>query len=185
VLFAGDSPVSRLIRLASGGDWSHVAMVLRLPTIFPGVLLWESTTLSDIPDLESRLPTRGVQLVPMSQRLASYHGRVAVRRLTPRPTPAMVHALARRRAQLSRRAYEQHRLQLLRAAYDGLGGNNREDLSTVFCSELVAEAYQAMALLPEPPAGRPSNEYTPVDFARPSLRLKHSRRLSPPIHLIG
>jgi hypothetical protein len=57
-------------------------------------------------------------------------------------------------------------MELLKAAYDGIGGKSSgEDLSSLFCSELVAEAYQAMGLLPEYPKGLPSNEYTPLDFS--------------------
>jgi hypothetical protein len=35
----------------------------------------------------------------------------------------------------------------------------------LFCSELVAEAYQQIRLLKEPPSGILSNEYTPKDFS--------------------
>jgi hypothetical protein len=41
-------------------------------------------------------------------------------------------------------------------------GINKEDLSSLFCSELVAEAYQKMGLLTEQ---LPSNEYIPKDFS--------------------
>jgi len=52
-------------------------------------------------------------------------------------------------------------LELLKSAYDGPFGKNEEDLSSLFCSELVAEAYQRLGLLTE---GTPSNEFTPADF---------------------
>jgi hypothetical protein len=70
------------------------------------------------------------------------------------------------RKELSRKPYERSQIELLKAAYDGFGGaSSGEDLSSLFCSELVAEGYQAMGLLPEFPAGLPSNEYTPIDFS--------------------
>ena len=74
-------------------------------------------------------------------------------------------------------------LELLRAAWDRLGGLSRsEDLSSLFCSELVAEAYQAMGLLDEPPRGLPSNEYVPIDFSdRRALKLKRGYRLLPEV----
>jgi hypothetical protein len=37
-----------------------------------------------------------------------------------------------------------------------------EDLTSLFCSELVAEAYQRLGLLDE---STPSNEFTPADFS--------------------
>jgi hypothetical protein len=57
------------------------------------------------------------------------------------------------------RPYEQKRLQLLRASRRR---NRTKDLSSFFCSEFVAEAYQRMGLLPPKP---PSNNYTPRDFS--------------------
>jgi len=128
ILFSGKGAISNVIKLFSGGKWSHVGMVLRVPALDDAVLLWESTTLSDIPDIESELPTKGVQVVPLSQRLSKYRG--------------------------------------------------GEDLSSVFCSELVAEAYQAMGLLDEYPDGLPSNEYTPIDFSdQRRLKLKSGYNL--------
>ena len=53
--------------------------------------------------------------------------------------------------------------------------NDKEDLSSLFCSELVAEAYQHMGVL-DPK--KSSSEYTPDDFssARDSnLELKTGR----------
>jgi len=48
--------------------------------------------------------------------------------------------------------------------YDGIGGRNQKDLTSLFCSELLAETYIRMGLLPEDPK-HPSNEYTPKDFS--------------------
>ena len=50
---------------------------------------------------------------------------------------------------------------MFKSAYDGDLGANKEDLSAIFCSELVAEAYQSMGLLDKKHA---SNEFTPADF---------------------
>jgi hypothetical protein len=45
----------------------------------------------------------------------------------------------------------------------GLGIDEAEEtLEDLFCSEAVAELYQAMGLLPE---DVPSNNYVPADFA--------------------
>lgn len=166
VIFSGKSAVSNFIKLFSGGKWSHVGMVLRLKEFADAVLLWESTTLNNVADIETQAATKGVQLVPMSQRVASYDGEIAVRRLNKAVTAKMQRALAERRKALSRKPYEAGEIELLKAAYDGIAGQSSgEDLSSLFCSELVAEAYQAMGLLPEYPKGLPSNEYTPLDFS--------------------
>jgi hypothetical protein len=43
---------------------------------------------------------------------------------------------------------------------------DEEDLSSLFCSELVAESYQVMGLLPAGKKDKPSNEYVPADFSK-------------------
>jgi hypothetical protein len=172
VLFSGASFFSSVIKWAIGGRWSHVGVLVRSPS-FPGrVLLWEATTLADLPDAESARAEAGTQLVFLSERLATYAGEFKLRPLDRPVTPEMEAALTRRRRELSGRPYEQEKLDLIRAAFDGWFGESRgERLNSLFCSELVAEAYQAMGLLPEPPVGPPSNEYTPRDFARRGARL--------------
>jgi hypothetical protein len=98
----------------------------------------------------------------------------------------MFDALAAKRKELSRRPYERSELELLKAAYEGpLGQSKGEDLSSLFCSELVAEGYQAMELLPEWPKGLPSNEYIPLDFSeRRALKLLKGYALGPEIQLV-
>jgi hypothetical protein len=43
--------------------------------------------------------------------------------------------------------------------------NPPSDGSSFYCSELVAEAYQRVGLLPTPPLGPTSNNYIPPDFS--------------------
>ena len=184
VLFSGKGAVSRLIQRVTGGPWSHVGLVVRVKELDDAVMLWESTTLTTLPDVDVGRPIRGVQLVSLSQRLDSYAGDVAIRQLHCPLTFGQRDALAALRHRLARRPYEQRQLELLRSALDTFGRDNREDLSSTFCSELVAEAYQAMGLLPEVPKGLPSNEYTPMDFAEARadrLALPRGQRLGPEI----
>ena len=172
VLFSGRSFFSSVIKWAIGGKWSHVGVVVRSPKFPNRVLLWEATRLADLPDVETGRALPGVQLVYLSDRLARYHGQFKLRALDQSITPEMEAALAKRRGELSGRPYEQEKLELLGAALDGwFGALKQERLGSLFCSELVAEGYQAMGLLPEPPHGPPSNEYTPRDFARRGAKL--------------
>ena len=69
------------------------------------------------------------------------------------------------RKELRGRPYEQNYAELFKSAYDFMSGANEEDLSSLFCSELVAEAYQQLGMLKNQ---KPSNEYVPADFS--SLR---------------
>ena len=178
VLFSGKGGVSAGIKWATGSKWSHVGLVvnsLELNT----VLLWESTTLSSLKDLDTGVAREGVQIVPLSERLKGYRGSASVRVLSPGRQDWEVVALGklrRLRRELRGRPYEESRLELLRAAYDGPWGENVEDLSSLFCSELVAESYQELGLLPTSP---PSNEYTPQDFsAEVAIDLLGGARLS-------
>lgn len=169
VLFSGKGPISAGIKLFTRSAWSHVGLVVRLPQ-FDSVLLWESTTLNDLVDLDSGVLRQGVQLVSLSARLARYDGPVSIRRLQDVTLGAQDwEALSSLRREVAGRPYELSNLELVRSAYDGFGGLNREDLSSLFCSELLAEAYQRMGLLDE---AVPSSEYTPKDFAaKGGLRL--------------
>ena len=182
VLFSGKGAVSNIIKLATSSAWSHVGMVLRLPQS-GAVFLWESTTLSNLKDVVDGKAKRGVQLVLLSDRLRTYDGRAQIRHLESFDvTEGMYYNLMQFREDVRGRTYEESRVELAKAAYDGPLGANEEDLSSLFCSELVAEAYQRLELLAEPPLGLPSNEYTPRDFSG-SLVLRRGAALGEGIEI--
>lgn len=182
VLFSGKGGISDGIKWFTGSDWSHVGMVFNIPQMNI-VLLWESTTLSNLKDVLDKKAKRGVQLVPLKERVDTYKGAIAVRQLQVNRTPRMMEALLAFRGEVRDRPYEQSKLELIQSAYDGWLGENREDLSSLFCSELVAESYQRMGLLADQP---PSAEYTPRDFASKSkhpLTLRLGARLGAEIKI--
>lgn len=169
VLYSGNAPISTIIKIATSSKWSHVGMVVRVPDLL-FVSVWESTKQgTHLLDLDSGQIRKGVQLVPLSDRILTYGGRIALRRLEganlQNPDYERLWAL---RQKLSKRPYETDKIELLKAAYDGPLGKNDEDLRSLFCSELVAEAYQALGLLA---TRKPSNEYVPADFSS-SRKLK-------------
>lgn len=171
VLFSGKGVSSSVIRWFTDSKWSHVGMVMRLED-WDMVLLWESTGLHNIKDIVTGKEKKGVQLVPLSGRLSTYKGKVAIRRLTMKRTKEMKETLKNLREVFKNKEYEKSEIQLLKAAYEGPFGENVEDLSSLFCSELIAEAYQRMGLLAEPPKGQPSNEFTPAEFSSENKDLK-------------
>lgn len=162
VLFSGTGPIATLAQWVTKTKWSHVGMIVRCDL---GVLLWESDGLGDFEDIESGEEKRGVRLVSLSERIKRFQGEVWARSLDVERTPDMLAALVSLRQEVRGRPYEEDAIELIDAYYDGPFGQNTEDLSSLFCSELVAEAYQRMGLLAEPPVGQPSNEYTPIDFS--------------------
>ncbi len=176
LLFSGKGGISDGIKFFTLSKYSHVGMVYRFedPRDPRGsVFCWESTTLCDLKDAETGKLTKGVQRVELSERLERCFSKgyeISVRQLSQALTDNMVRVLNDFRHEVSGRPYETNKIQLLKAAYDGIFGDNKEDLSSLFCSELVAEAYQKMGLLTE---RLPSNEYIPKDFSEEkSLRLE-------------
>ena len=163
VLFSGKGGISTGIKWATSSKWSHVGMIYCIPE-HNLVLLWESTTLSNIEDIDEKRAKKGVQLVPFSERLLKYNGEFAVRMLSKDLDSTQLQKLVEFRTEVRGRDYEKSEIELVKSAYDGPFGKNQEDLSSLFCSELVAEAYQRMGLLPEAKV-KPSNEYTPSDFS--------------------
>ena len=164
VLFSGKTVVSRGIKWFTFSKWSHVGVVLNLPD-WKRLLLWESLTEGYLPDVEHGEIRQGIQLVDLAERISQYGDGVAVRRLALERSDQMRLAVAQLLQELRGRPYEKSNMELIRAAVDVRGikmTQNAEDLSNIFCSELVAEVYQRMGLLPENP---PSNEYTPHDFS--------------------
>jgi hypothetical protein len=165
LLFSGKSGSSESIKWATFNPWSHVAMVLVLPQYgFP--CLWEATTDTNLACLDSGQFRSGVQLVPLAARVQHYEGDVALRRLLDvQLAEARLQPLHALRRMLAGRAYEQDKLELMAAAYDGPFGEQGEDLRELFCSELTAAAYRALGLLRAGTGGKPCNEYVPADFS--------------------
>ena len=163
LLFSGDNFVSRVIRfsqLMSGyprneAKFSHVALVIREP-LFNQVLVWESTLNKKV----NQNVVSGVQVSALSEQLQKYAGEIWLRKLRVAPLEHQVDQLANFRHEIKGRPYEGDKAELLMSLADEaiLG----QDLSSVFCSELVAEGYKRMGYLPQ---NMPSNSYTPADFA--------------------
>lgn len=161
VFFSGSGLFSNTIKVITGSKWSHVGMVVRIQDI-DSVLLWESTTLGNTPDVHSGELMQGVQLVTLSDKIKRYNGDVAFRLLHFERTYKAKQALMDMRYELRHRPYEQSAMELINSAVDVLGFDNQEDFSSCFCSEIVAEALQRMGVLENQIA---ANEFTVVDLA--------------------
>lgn len=160
VLFSGKGILSASIKFFTRSNYSHIGMVLRLEHDF--LAIWESTTLSPLIDLDTGLPTKGVRVVPLSESIRSAR-KVVVRQLLGADiTSSDVEKLMQLRKEFIGRPYEKHETELIKAAYDGPGGANHSDLSSIFCSELVASAYQHIGVMA---SHIPPNEFTPGDFS--------------------
>ncbi len=179
ISFSGFGHKSALINLVTFGwpYWwaSHVGIIGE----YKGEqLLFESTTLSDIPCVIQKRSFKGVQAVRLADRVKSYNGRVyhypiyrplfgnEKERLnefliykigTPYDMPGGVKSTT-------------HGLSWLEARFKG------EDLNFIFCSELVAAAHAKIGLLQTSSASR-WNPNRLIRYERRTGILKCSRRL--------
>jgi hypothetical protein len=183
VLFSGTGLAGGAIKLLTRSPWSHVGLIVRRAGEAEP-LLWESMPSGFCKDVDSGSFRTGVQLVRLSERLARFTGPVAVRRLNRPLCEQQRWRLEALQTEVADRRYERNLLELAFAAFDWLT-LNREDLTTLFCSELVAETYQRIRLLDDVEHGAlPSNEYTPGHFdERSDLGLNQGFALGPNLHL--
>lgn len=183
LLFSGKGFASAGIKRILGCAWSHVGLVVRIAGS-GGPLLLESTPCRHLVDAITGRATGGVRLVCLSERLASFDGAIAVRRLDRALAPAQIERLMGVLRQLHGRPYERRWLELVLSVSDRVE-RSRENLSSLFCSELIAEILQGIGLLDDVDhGGLPSNEYTPHHFSGAyDLRLKLGFAFGPEIRV--
>ena len=138
-----------------------LSLSLSLSLIFAGLV-----------DIESGKVRKGVELVPLGHKVFSgWYDRVAFRRLTgvsDEQRAEMYEQLLAFRKEVQGRPYEKNTIELILSSVDAQEKylsflrNTHEDLSSLFCSELVAEAYKRMGVLN---TTKFSNEFTPDDFS--------------------
>jgi hypothetical protein len=168
VLFAGTSFSSRLVQLMTMSRWSHIGVVVKLPEYGNIPLLWEATRANKLADIQHGLLGDGVQLVSLDEKIHSYQGDVAIRRLKNSVDAQQRQIHLRKLMQdWQAKPYCNIVIKNLTAWWRG------EKASTItqcggFCSEFVAELYKTWQLLPPE---RPSRYYLPDDFA-PNSSLK-------------
>lgn len=185
VLFSGTCLVSRIVRGFTRSKWSHIGMVIIDPS-HPIPLIYESShgTALNCRDIECQ--TAGVQLLFLRDRIATFKGDMVVRRLQDCVlSRGDLSALSCLRKVMVGTPFEESVWQMMASDIKTRLIPRREDLSSVFCSELTALCYRAMGLLGQVP---PSNMYSPADFSAgrnlpllrgslgPQIKLKLYRR---------
>lgn len=174
LLFSGRTLVSRVIRFFTRSQWSHIGIVVRQPATGE-LFLWEATSSNTIDDVDYGHIPRGVQLVRLEEKVRSYDGLVAVRRLIGvERNGVLLKRFSWLFKRLRRAPYRNYMLEYLNV---GLGLSRRAP-HYVFCSQLVAESYMRMRLLR--PAKR-SALYIPKDFSPDRTLPLRQGRLEPPI----
>ncbi len=177
VLFSGSCRVGKLIKVLQRNTWSHIGMIV-MDSNYDFPCLYESTHSDGLIDLDTGKITQGVQMVPFHEKVKVYPGSIGYRRLTNVADQDLNHqSFSTLKSSLQGKAFERSILQMVKANYDGPFGHNKEDLSSLFCSELIAASYQALGLLPNNDI-KTSSEYTPSDFSSDKLILSKQATLS-------
>lgn len=165
--FSGNAGFSKFIRWATGSIYSHVGIVLNVNLTSGGddsVLIVESRTDTQGKDAAGAKLIKGVQLHWLSKRILGFDGAAW---LFPLKQPLNQDGEAKMQAwlrQTNNKIVPYDSVQTLGAGLDlfdrvGLTYSN-EDLSTLFCSELVAKALQIAGVV-DPKLN--ASEQTPGD----------------------
>lgn len=163
LLMKGNHFYSRVIEWACHSDWSHVAVIVQGWGNDKRTFILESNHsehyLHDT--LTNKEAYDGVRLVDANKLLKLRKGDLIVLRKLVPPTSDIYRTTCDFAREMAGRKYERKRMQLVKSWYDGPGGEARQDLSMLFCSELVAELYMRAGLIQRK---LPASEYTPADF---------------------
>jgi signal transduction histidine kinase len=146
-------------------NWTHAGLIVKIPEQ-EEPLLWESTPLESITDRILGLRKGGPQIVSLRERLLTYETDVyAWRQLRVVRSPEMLRALYSY-------VYQVHRLpfpaqievirRVIQTRFFLRWWPRRRIYRSIFCTELIAETYMRMGLIPETP---PASAYLPLDFS--------------------
>jgi ABC-type amino acid transport substrate-binding protein len=146
-------------------SWTHVGIIFRLPGN-PAPLLWESTPLKNVPDKDLGIEKAGAQVVYLKDRLKAYDTDVyAIRYLKAARDASMVKRLFRFIDYAHALPFPSELnvvRKVIQAKIFSRFYRPKKHYKNIFCSELVAESYIQMGLLPESP---PPSSYVPADFS--------------------
>ncbi|QOS78765.1 hypothetical protein JNUCC31_29420 [Paenibacillus sp. JNUCC31] len=155
---------SIMIEFIEGSMWSHIGMIVRLPQ-YDYPLLWESTTFDNVKDVLLGKTKTGPMLVPLYERIRTdidnlWDPMFAFRLLETERPPEMEAALLALIQEVHGGQFpgEVEMLEIVTEGKLGIrsGSPNR------FCSQLFAETYIRLGLLPPK---RVPNSYWPIDFS--------------------
>lgn len=172
VLMKGITVSGSIIRLFDQSEFSHIGMIFKAPFISQVMVFEASTNKAGLVDIETGKVTQGVELLPLEAKIFSgWYGRVAIRHLigvSEEERQELNQKLMGFFEEVSGRPYEKNKLDLILSSMKFLEEalpflkNRKEDLSSLFCSELVAAALQRMGIIDDI---KVSHSFTPDDFS--------------------
>lgn len=178
ILFSGKGRTSNLIKRATNSEWSHVGLAVWVESIArkeeDRLFIVESTTLNDQPDISGEY-RKGVQMMPLSQRVDSYDGHIGWSPLKPEANPTQKRLAVDWLFSKHAAKTEYDTAQAVMSGIDPSKWNwflrllstpfhrfayAKEDLEKLFCSELVTKALKEANILPDEVN---ASEQTPED----------------------
>jgi hypothetical protein len=196
LFFHGNDASAMAIQAATVSHWCHIGMVIRLdsPTIddgaatttsssSPRLALWESAYgTSGLRTLLDDSIRNGVQLVDLSARLRGYNRVFGCVKLRPHGPHLREHVRVKALEcvrTLNGRPYEEHYGNLFWAWWHWVTNvDTREDTSSFFCSELVAETLSLCGVMQRPTSqcNHAASNFTVADFADATAFNEHYAR---------
>lgn len=172
ILLSGQLFTSELTQLLQVSKWSHVAMVIHPKDIgidYNRPVLWESNTLQNLEDIALKTSKVGPMLVDLQERIYTdkalqYDDLFQIRYLNQGMfDEKTLHGKLKAFIEKSHTAgYPNSELRMFKDVFDGLFNNKDPEPSKYFCSELIADTYIHMGLLPK---NYVPNSYMPRDFS--------------------
>jgi hypothetical protein len=170
-LFSANFLISRIIQVVTHSAYSHVGMVARYPDQNGSLCFWECTTFNQLIDKVDHELHAGVRLVSLDKLLAIYAnyvpGGFSVRLLKADRNADFREAFANFVKLVDARPMA-GRLAMMSRWLEGKVLSLTASDTSFVCSQLIAETYQRLGLLPE---SRPPNAYAPRDFSMQNTKL--------------
>ena len=180
LLFEGNRPELRLMQRVERSRWSHVGMLVRIPETGQ-LIIWESEPMGVVEDVITHQRKSGPQGVPFLSRVRSSEGDAAAlgyRRLDPPLTDEHHDHLRTFVMSVYHLPFPKGPV-FLGELFLGRLRIQPKKIKHYFCSELLAQTYIELGLLPD---YVPINDVWPAHFEEGSLVDQHLRqrvRLSP------
>lgn len=184
---------SKMVTKISGSKWSHIGIILKDPTYInpalQGLYLWQSGTETYV-DSEDKINKFGVRIDDLKEKLETYTGYIAYRKLNPNLkelVPDFEERLVKAHKIAHGDKYDINIIDFLNAREyvqesQSIWSKLFKKTNNFFCSALVGFIYQQLGLLPE------DTEWTccePKTFSSEDdkLELKHGFTLSDEVFL--
>ena len=161
ILFGNRGVQQRCVHCLTKSEYDHVGLVVMRAR--HGGALQELCVLESTIEGVGHIPLRYFVDCARWEQCRRRYSKVAVRRLAIDGGKLQLHHRVALRGYVNEMLGRQYNLSPAALAKAYFGVTQQEDLTTVFCSELVAGAYKAMGLLP---SARAAASWLPADFSQ-------------------